>query len=80
MRGFFRCAAAAAWLLVGATAGFSQEANAPPFDWLAAPPQEHGLSPERLEDLRASLEAAQTKALLVVRNDRIVLEWYAKGQ
>jgi CubicO group peptidase (beta-lactamase class C family) len=79
MRGLFRCAAVAALLLVAANAGFSQETSPPPFDWLAAPPPEHGLSPESLEALRAGLAANGTKALLVVRNDRIVLEWYAEG-
>lgn len=36
-----------------------------------------GLSPERLEQVRANLAQQRTDALLVVRRGRIVLEWYA---
>ncbi len=49
------------------------------FEWQSAQPEDHGLSAERLTALRDSLAANKTKALLVVRNDRIVLEWYAEG-
>src|SRR5712672_2193362 len=55
-------------------------ADAPtPFEWREATPAESGLSPERIESLRASLAAKGTRALLIIRHDRIVCEWYAAG-
>jgi len=49
------------------------------FEWKTAPPQSHGFSADRLNQLTESLEGKNTKALLVVRNDRIICEWYANG-
>ena len=50
----------------------------PPFEWQTAAPESQGLSSRALDALRDRL-AASTKALLVIRNDRIVYEWYAEG-
>ncbi|MCI0743686.1 MAG: DUF2891 family protein [Gemmataceae bacterium] len=50
--------------------------QAAPFDWQSATPQSQGLSREKLDALKDAL-ARNTKAFLVIRNDRIVLEWYA---
>jgi CubicO group peptidase (beta-lactamase class C family) len=50
-----------------------------PFAWQKASPESQGMSSARLDALRAALARKQTKALLIVRNDRIVLEWYAPG-
>lgn len=47
------------------------------FAWQSGAPQDHGLSPARLDALRDSLAVRRTRALLVVRHDRIVCEWYA---
>jgi CubicO group peptidase (beta-lactamase class C family)/dienelactone hydrolase len=60
-------------LLVVATA------QAQPFAWSTATPQSQGLSAEKIEALRASLAQKKTRALLIIRNDRIVCEWYAPG-
>ena len=49
------------------------------FEFKTARPESQGFSAEKLDDLAGSLAAKNTKALLVVRNDRIVCEWYAKG-
>ena len=49
------------------------------FVWSTASPESQGLSSQRLAAFRAELAGAHTKALLVIRNDRIVLEWYAEG-
>src|SRR5262245_22835653 len=49
------------------------------FDWSKAAPETQGLSGPKLEALRQALAARRTKALLIIRNDRIVLEWYAAG-
>src|SRR4051794_4683110 len=47
------------------------------FAWRTATPESQGLSAEKLEALRAGLAARKTKALLIIRNDHIVCEWYA---
>lgn len=46
-------------------------------DWQEAGPESQGMSRAVLDALRDRLAAANTKALLVVRNDQIVYEWYA---
>jgi CubicO group peptidase (beta-lactamase class C family) len=48
-----------------------------PFDWLTATPASQGMSAAKLDALRDDLAKRKTSALLVVRNDRIVYEWYA---
>ena len=48
--------------------------------WRQGSPESQGFSPARLEALREGLVARSTKALLVIRNDTIVCEWYAPGQ
>jgi CubicO group peptidase (beta-lactamase class C family) len=47
------------------------------FDWQAATPQSQGLSAEKLEYLRDDLAKRDTHAFLVIRHDKIVLEYYA---
>jgi CubicO group peptidase (beta-lactamase class C family) len=47
------------------------------FEWQAATPESQGLVPAKLEALWGDLQARQTKALVVVRNDRLVFERYA---
>ena len=65
--------------LVGIVAGTASIA-APPdrFEWQTATPESQGMSSEGLDMFRKGIEK-QTKALLVIRNDRIVLSWYADG-
>jgi hypothetical protein len=48
--------------------------------WRQGVPDSQGFSAAKLEALRAGLAARQTKALLVIRHDTIVCEWYAPGQ
>ena len=50
-----------------------------PFEWQTATPQSQGMSREKLDALKAGLAERNTKAFLVVRNDRVVYEWYADG-
>jgi CubicO group peptidase (beta-lactamase class C family) len=52
---------------------------AQPFEWRAATPESQGQSSAKLEQLKKDLAARGTQALLVIRNDRIVYEWYAAG-
>jgi len=47
------------------------------FEWQSAAPESQGMSRERLDTLRTLLEGKKTKAFLVVRNDKIVYEWYS---
>jgi len=46
-------------------------------DWPVATPESQGLSRTALDAIKEGLAARHTKALLVVRHDRIVYEWYA---
>jgi CubicO group peptidase (beta-lactamase class C family) len=48
-----------------------------PFEWRTATPGSEGMSEEKLNKLRDVLAARRTKAFLVIRNDKIVYEWYA---
>jgi CubicO group peptidase (beta-lactamase class C family) len=59
------------------SAGLGQESD---FEWLIATPASQGMSAEKLEAMKERLIAKGTKGLLVVRNDRIVLEWYANPE
>ena len=62
--------------LLLAAAASAQNAG---FRWQTATPESLGLSAAKLAELQAGLAARNTKALLVIRNDRVVLEWYAEG-
>src|SRR5438045_1509458 len=44
-----------------------------------ATPESQGMSSAKLEAMKKDLAARKTTCLLVIRNDRIVLEWYAEG-
>jgi CubicO group peptidase (beta-lactamase class C family) len=66
---------AAALLAAGLLLGAPLQAQ--PFTWQTATPESQGLSSRKLDALKDRLAAHKTKALLVVRNDRIVCEWYA---
>ena len=57
----------------------SDASPATTFEWQTASPQSQGMDGTRLELLRDSLAGRQTKAFLVIRNDKIVMEWYQKG-
>lgn len=46
------------------------------FTWRTAAPEDHGLDATKLEVLQSGLADKGTKALLIVRNDHIVHEWY----
>ena len=51
----------------------------PSFRWESAPPESQGLEPEPLAAWADALEAADTESLLLIRNDRIVLERHVQG-
>ncbi len=50
------------------------------FRWETATPESQGMSSEKLAKMRDDLVAKKTSGLLVIRNDKIVCEWYAPGQ
>jgi CubicO group peptidase (beta-lactamase class C family) len=54
-------------------------AAAGPFEWQVAAPESEGMSKEKLDALKDDLAGRKTHAFLVVRNDKIVYEWYATG-
>jgi CubicO group peptidase (beta-lactamase class C family) len=49
------------------------------FEWEMATPESEGMSSKKLDALKDVLAANKTKAFLVIRNDRIVYEWYAEN-
>jgi CubicO group peptidase (beta-lactamase class C family) len=50
------------------------------FRWQEADPEDRGMSSAKLDALRDDLAARKTLSFLVVRDDRIVYEWYAAGR
>ena len=49
------------------------------FEWKKSPPETEGFSSQKLDAARKILSEKGTKTFLVIRNDRIVYEWYAGG-
>ncbi|MFC2124090.1 serine hydrolase [Bacteroidota bacterium] len=49
------------------------------FIWESATPESQGISSEILDDVSDSLFSRKTKKLLIIRNDKIILERYADG-
>jgi CubicO group peptidase (beta-lactamase class C family) len=47
------------------------------WDWQQATPESQGMSGAKLAAIQDRMAGKKTKALLVIRNDKIVLEWYA---
>jgi CubicO group peptidase (beta-lactamase class C family) len=65
--------------VLAALLGAAGPAAGEPFEWRTAPPESQGMDGRKLDALRDELAARRTRALLVVRNDRVVHEWYAPG-
>ncbi|HUU17503.1 MAG TPA: serine hydrolase [Sedimentisphaerales bacterium] len=55
---------------------FAGQAN---FEWETVSAESEGMSSEKLDAAKDTLAAKGTKTLLVIRNDKIVYEWYASG-
>jgi CubicO group peptidase (beta-lactamase class C family) len=51
----------------------------PAFEWAVATPESQGVSSAKLGAIQDRLAGKKTRAFLVVRNDRLVHEWYAPG-
>src|SRR4051812_25862376 len=54
-------------------------ASAQEFEWRADAPAARGMSAEKLSEMRDALAKVGTTGLLVIRHDRVVMEWYAEG-
>jgi CubicO group peptidase (beta-lactamase class C family) len=70
---FYALASAFAFL------GFNRPACGQQFDWKKETPESQGFSREKLDALKDELAKRKTRAFLVIRNDKIVYEWYAEG-
>jgi CubicO group peptidase (beta-lactamase class C family) len=62
-----------------AVLGLGRPALGMPFEWQSATPEAEGMSQERLDGLKDVLAKRKTRAFLVIRNDKVVYEWYANG-
>ena len=49
------------------------------FEWQTVKPEANGVDPMKLEAWRQIVAAHHTDCLLLVRHDKIILEWYADG-
>ena len=49
------------------------------FSWGYALPEDEGFSTEGIYAMRDTLAVHKTTSILVIRNDKIILEWYASG-
>jgi CubicO group peptidase (beta-lactamase class C family) len=54
-------------------------ASGQPFEWRTATPESQSMSKAKLDALKGELAKRKTSAILVIRNDKIVFEWYAPG-
>lgn len=68
---------AAAVIFLFALARLSAAPATTPFEWQTETPESQGLVTASLDTFKDYLAARRTKALLIVKNDRIVYEWYA---
>ncbi len=66
--------------LLAAAPAIAAEKPLQPFSWRTATPESQGISTAKLAALTDEMAKRKTRAFLVIRNDRIVCEWYAPGQ
>jgi CubicO group peptidase (beta-lactamase class C family) len=55
----------------------SAQPNSSTWEWTPASPESQGMSAKKLKAMTDALAAHDTSGLLVIRNDKIVCEWYA---
>src|SRR5215469_11800323 len=70
------------WLVVPAVISalhLSLPASMQAFEWQSGTPQSQGMSKEKVDALKEELAKRKTRAFLVIRNGKIVYEWYAAG-
>lgn len=49
------------------------------FQWRTASPASQGMDGAKLAAMKDTLASRDTKAFLVIRNDKIIYEWYQEG-
>lgn len=59
--------------------GLVQSANSQSFKWGYCIPEDEGFSTEKLYAMRDTLALHKTSSILIIKNDKIILEWYAPG-
>ncbi|MBN2327215.1 MAG: serine hydrolase [Candidatus Omnitrophica bacterium] len=64
------------FLLSSTDQSVSQE-NTEQFEWKSSPPSEQGVSERELQSMIQGLKEHGTAGALVIKNDRIVCEWYS---
>jgi len=64
--------------LLAAGAAVAQTSHSD-WDWAIASPESEGMSGTQLKSMTKELASRNTSGFLVVRNDKIVWEWYAPG-
>ena len=71
------------FFLVSCEQGGKQETKAfdssTTFQWEYATPESQGMSAQKLDSLKTDLAGRGTKKLLIIKNDKIIFEWFAKG-
>jgi CubicO group peptidase (beta-lactamase class C family) len=66
-------------LLALAAGAATAQTNQLAWDWKTASPESQGMSGKKLKEMTDALATRSTSGLLVIRNDKIVCEWYAPG-
>jgi hypothetical protein len=59
--------------------GISLKMYSSDFDWQKDTPESEGFSSVKLETMKNRLIEKNTKKLLIIKNDKIIFEWFAKG-
>jgi CubicO group peptidase (beta-lactamase class C family) len=67
------------WIIIFILLSFVLRAQGQSFEWTTASPETEGFSSQKLQAMRDTLAAHKTTSILVIRNDKIILEWYAPG-
>jgi len=67
------------WYVTLAVLGALMACQAEAFEWRKSGPEQEGLSAEALQRMVQTLAQQRTEALMVIRHDKIVCEWYAPG-
>lgn len=63
-------------LIAAVFAGAAQDSPAS-FEWQSSSPAKQGMSPEKLAALLQGLKERATDCVFIVRNDRVICEWYS---
>lgn len=79
MKPTLRSRSSPAIISVAALLLLASPAAAQQFEWQTAPAESQGVSGRKLDALRDELAKRRTRAFMVIRNDRLVYEWYADG-